>query len=62
MRGPSSPLEIKVSGCTRVTEGKEICVDQDSVNSVLLDSNPEDPHERCVILVFLSLCLVYSTG
>lgn len=45
-KGPSSPLEMKVHGCTRSSMGKEVTMDLESVNSVLLDSNPEDPHER----------------
>ncbi|XP_034239304.1 probable ATP-dependent RNA helicase spindle-E [Thrips palmi] len=49
MRGPSSPLEMKVYGCTNVSSGKDISMDVDSINSVLLDSNPEDPHERLLI-------------
>lgn len=46
MRGPSSPLEMRVYGCTNVAVGKEVSMDVESVNSVLLDTNPEDPHER----------------
>lgn len=50
MRGPHSPLEMKVFGCTYVSSGKEVTMDVESVNSVLLDSNPEDPHERLLAL------------
>ena len=46
LRGPCSPLEMKVYGCARSAIGKEVSMDLESVNSVLLDSNPEDPHER----------------
>lgn len=54
LKGPSSPLEMNVYGSTRVSSGKEISMELDSVNSVLLDSNPEDPHERLLVAGFVA--------
>lgn len=46
LRGPFSPLEMKLHSCTNYGSGKEIHIDGQSINAALLDSNPEDPHDR----------------
>ncbi|KAK3926135.1 putative ATP-dependent RNA helicase spindle-E [Frankliniella fusca] len=54
MKGPCSPLEMNVFGTTRVASGKPVGMEIDSVNSVLLDSNPENPHERLLVAGFVA--------
>lgn len=49
LRGPFSPLEMRVFGMTRASQGKQIIVEWNSVNSVLLDVEPQDPHERLLV-------------
>lgn len=49
LRGPFSPLEMRVFGMTRASEGKNIQIEWNSVNSVLLDVEPQDPHERLLV-------------
>lgn len=46
LKGPFSPLEMQIFSCTEIGITKQIAIEGNSVNSVLLDSNPEDPHER----------------
>lgn len=46
LKGPFSPLEMQIFSCTEIGITKQIVIEGSSVNSVLLDSNPEDSHER----------------
>ena len=46
LKGPYNPLEMKVFGKIKSLQGKAIQVEDDSVNSILLDDQPGDPHER----------------
>nr|CAD7200042.1 unnamed protein product [Timema douglasi] len=46
LRGPYSPLEMRIYGQTLVGEERDLFIDPNSVNSVLLDTDPQDPHER----------------
>lgn len=48
MKGPISPLEMSVKGISRNSVSKLIKIECQSVNSVLLDSEPNDYHERQV--------------
>ena len=49
LKGPFSSLEMKVYGKIRTLQGKPIKIEDDSVNSVLLDDQPGDPHERLLV-------------
>lgn len=49
LKGPFSPLEMKIRGCLRSSINKAISIEKDSINSVLLDPGPEDPHERMLV-------------
>jgi len=55
LNGPNSPLEVKMYGKVKSLAGCTMTVDDDSVNSVLLDSNPEGKHERFLIAAQVSL-------
>ncbi|KAJ4435831.1 hypothetical protein ANN_18450 [Periplaneta americana] len=46
LRGPNSPLEMKLYNLTRVGVSRSVMIEWNSVNSVLLDSEPQDPHDR----------------
>lgn len=54
LRGPMSPLEMKVFSYARGALSKEVRVAQDSVNSVLLDTDPQDAHERLIVSAHVS--------
>lgn len=60
LRGPFSPLEMRVYGITNSSIGKTVKVENSSVNTVLLDAEPQDPHTRYGSKVseisFLSFC------
>ncbi|KAL1512681.1 hypothetical protein ABEB36_002237 [Hypothenemus hampei] len=49
LKGPYSPLEIRLFGCAAQVEGKHIDVEVTSVNSVLLDSEPQNEHSRLFV-------------
>lgn len=49
LRGPNSPLEIGLSSLMKAGLGKRVNVDGNSVNSIVLDTNPEDPHDRLLV-------------
>uniref|UniRef100_A0A1B6GC48 Probable ATP-dependent RNA helicase spindle-E n=1 Tax=Cuerna arida TaxID=1464854 RepID=A0A1B6GC48_9HEMI len=49
LKGPNSPLEMKLYSMTRCSSQKEVKVEWNSVNSVLLDADPTDPHERLLV-------------
>lgn len=53
LRGPFSPLEMKLFSCTHYGIGKQINIDGQSINAALLDSNPEDPHDRYIYLIHI---------
>lgn len=49
LKGPYSPLEMKVCGLVQSIVGANVRVDGESVNAVMLDDNPEDPHARLLV-------------
>ncbi|XP_060863705.1 LOW QUALITY PROTEIN: probable ATP-dependent RNA helicase spindle-E [Metopolophium dirhodum] len=55
LKGPISPLEMSVKGISRNSASKIIKIECQSVNSVLLDSDPNDYHER--LFVAGNVCL-----
>jgi hypothetical protein len=46
LRGPESPLEMKLYNLTQVGMPRMVNIEWNSVNSVLLDTEPQDPHDR----------------
>ena len=55
LRGPFNPLEMKVFAKAKSLLGKSIRVEENSVNSVLLDDQPGDAHERILVASTVSL-------
>lgn len=51
LRGPFSPLEMKLFSITQCSVPKNVKIERSSVNSVLLDTNPSDTYERFFIFV-----------
>ncbi|GLH06847.1 Probable ATP-dependent RNA helicase spindle-E [Gryllus bimaculatus] len=49
LKGPFSPLEMKVYNITQVGLSRVVQIEWNSVNSVLLDTDPQDPHERLLV-------------
>ncbi|XP_033332718.2 tudor domain containing 9 protein spindle E [Megalopta genalis] len=49
LRGPFSPLEIEMKHLTTAGRDKRICVATNSVNAVLLDTDPENPSQRLLV-------------
>lgn len=49
LSGPHSPLETTASATVRSSVMKPVIIENDSVNSILLDSNPQDTHEKLLV-------------
>lgn len=49
LRGPYSPLETKIYSAVRAGTWKCVDIERESVNSVLLDTDPQDAHERLIV-------------
>ena len=50
LNGPSSPLEMKFLGKVKALSSFKMHIEDDSINSILLDNQPEDfHHERFMI-------------
>ncbi|XP_012273782.1 probable ATP-dependent RNA helicase spindle-E [Orussus abietinus] len=49
LKGPYSPLEIRLLHLTSAGRTKRINIEWNSVNSILLDNNPEDSHEQLLV-------------
>lgn len=54
LKGPFSPLEINLSSLATVTATKKVSIDNLSVNSILVDTDPEDPHDRLLVASLVS--------
>lgn len=50
LKGPYNPLEMSVNGINHNAVSKIIRIESQSVNSVLLDTDPNDYHERQVYI------------
>ncbi|XP_050079301.1 probable ATP-dependent RNA helicase spindle-E [Anopheles maculipalpis] len=49
LRGPYSPLEIKCSSTVFSGYRKPVSIEKASLNSVLLDTNPQNPHSKLLV-------------
>lgn len=49
LKGPFSPLETKVYSAMRLGGLKTVTVENHSSNSILLDNDPQDPHEKLLV-------------
>ncbi|XP_008211194.1 probable ATP-dependent RNA helicase spindle-E [Nasonia vitripennis] len=54
LKGPFSPLEINLSSLATVTATKKVNIDNLSVNSILVDTDPDDPHDRLLVASVVS--------
>ncbi|KAK9501254.1 hypothetical protein O3M35_011997 [Rhynocoris fuscipes] len=49
LKGPKSPLEMSLYGLTKKCSGRDVHVEWNSVNSVLIDNVPMDSHDRMMV-------------
>lgn len=54
LKGPYSPLEMKMYGCIESSVNKVVDIDGSSVNTVLLDSEPQEYHTRLLVAGYVS--------
>ena len=55
LKGPYSPLEMKMFSKIRTLSGSLVKIENDSVNSIVLDDQPGDNHERVLIAAHVKL-------
>ena len=55
LKGPSSPYEVSFYSLTKIGKMKSARIDWDSVNSICLNHEPQDKHERLMVSAFLNL-------
>ncbi|XP_023227156.1 ATP-dependent RNA helicase TDRD9-like [Centruroides sculpturatus] len=55
LNGPSSALETSYLGMTYLSRSRRVRIDRDSVNSVILDSEPQDKHSRLLVSSYVGL-------
>ena len=49
LKGPYSPLEITATTFTRAALHNSVVIENESVNSILLDTDPQDLHEKLIV-------------
>ncbi|KAK4885271.1 hypothetical protein RN001_001542 [Aquatica leii] len=49
LKGPFSPLEMQIFSVVASGSNKKAVIEGNSVNTVLLDTDPQDPHERLIV-------------
>lgn len=49
LRGPESPIEMSFYSITNIGRLKSVRIEQNSVNSVILNDQPQDPHQRFMV-------------
>ncbi|XP_066585489.1 probable ATP-dependent RNA helicase spindle-E [Prorops nasuta] len=49
LRGPFSPLEVEFRHQAIMSQGKKVRIESESVNSVILDPEPTDRHDRLLV-------------
>lgn len=54
LRGPFSPLETKVYSAMRLGGLKSVIIENHSSNSILLDNDPQDTHEKLLVATHIT--------
>ena len=55
LRGPSSPYEVSFYAMTNIGGMRPARIERDSVNSVVVDNEPQDKHERMMVAARVAL-------
>lgn len=62
LQGPYNPLEMRMYGKVKTLLGSTLKIEDDSVNSVMLDDQPGDRHERVLVAAFVGELLIFNYG
>ncbi|ALC40893.1 spn-E [Drosophila busckii] len=54
LKGPFSPLETTISALVRIGAHKSVTIGNESVNAVLLDTDPHDRHDQTMVAAFIA--------
>ncbi|XP_062851750.1 ATP-dependent RNA helicase TDRD9 [Trichomycterus rosablanca] len=55
VHGPSSPHKVTFHSMSGVTQYRSVAIERDSINSVLVNDNPQDGHDRMMVAGSVSL-------
>ncbi|XP_052007459.1 ATP-dependent RNA helicase TDRD9 [Xyrauchen texanus] len=55
VHGPSSPHKVSFHSMSRVSQFRTVSIERDSINSVMVNENPQDWHERMLVAAAVSL-------
>nr|XP_033808799.1 ATP-dependent RNA helicase TDRD9 isoform X1 [Geotrypetes seraphini] len=61
LHGPLNPYELQFHSMTRVSRFRCICIEKESINSVLVNDSPEDIYQRMLVAASLSVNASGST-
>ncbi|XP_029453911.1 ATP-dependent RNA helicase TDRD9 isoform X2 [Rhinatrema bivittatum] len=61
LHGPFNPYEIRFHSMTRVSRFRCVCMEKESINSVLVNDAPEDVYQRMLVAASLSVNASGST-
>jgi len=61
LRGPESPIEMSFYSITNIGRLRSVRVEQGSVNSVILNDQPQDTHQRFLVAANISINTTGST-
>ncbi|RXN17568.1 ATP-dependent RNA helicase TDRD9 [Labeo rohita] len=53
--GPSSPHKVSFHSMSRISSFRAVGIERDSINSVMVNENPQDGHERMLVAATVSL-------
>ena len=62
LQGPFNPLEMRMYGRVRALTGCTLKIEDDSVNSVMLDDQPGDLHERVLVAASVLILNYFVAG
>ncbi len=62
LQGPYNPLEMRMYGKVKTLLGSTLKIEDDSVNSVMLDDQPGDRHERVLVAAYVGELLIFNYG
>lgn len=61
LRGPESPIEMSFYSITNIGRLKSVRIEQNSVNSIILKDQPQDPHQRFLVAAKIGINATGST-
>nr|XP_025037376.1 ATP-dependent RNA helicase TDRD9 isoform X2 [Pelodiscus sinensis] len=61
LHGPFNPYELKCHSMTQISRFRCVCIEKESINSVILSNTPEDPFQKMLVAASVSVNATGST-